>query len=161
MDFIEIVAIQSGGLWGLVLNPIAGFTLFLCILMITSKYPYEVTEAETELVIGPATEYSGIMFGLSMGYGYVKLYVLSFLFSHLFLGGWYPLIWPFTLHSILPGIIVLIKSFIIMFIAVFMRSIYPRFRLDQLIKIGWRELLILSIISLFLSIFLAIQGVVK
>ena len=160
LNLVEVVGAQTKGLWGFILNPIAAFTFLVCIFMMTARYPFDVTEADTELVIGPATEYSGIMFGLSMGYAYVKLYTLSLLFSYLFLGGWYPLIWPLTLHPILPGLIVFFKAFIIMVVGVFMRSVYPRFRIDQILRIGWKEMFILSLASLTLSVIIIASGVI-
>ena len=63
---------------------------FIAILRITSRFPFEISEAETEEVAGPYTEYSGLMFGLSMGLAYIKLYMYSLIVSLVFLGGWLP-----------------------------------------------------------------------
>lgn len=156
LDIIEIVETQSKGVWGILLNPIAAFVFLICTFMMTARFPFEISEAEQEIVMGPFTEYTGIIFGLCMSYSYIKLYILSLLFAYLFLGGWYPIVWPFTLNPIMPGIITLIKGLIVMIIGIFLRSVYPRFRVDQTLRIGWEGMFVLSIIALILSFSLVI-----
>ncbi len=141
LDIVEIALQQR---WGLILNPIAALTFLLVIFMSTARFPFEIAEAETELVMGPYTEYSGILYGLTMGASYVKMYVLSLLFTILFLGGWNPVFWPFTLHTVLPGFITLAKAIVIMVIGIFLRSVYPRYRIDHALNIGWKTLISLS-----------------
>ncbi len=171
LNFIEIVE-QQTPLWGIVLNPFAAIAFFITILYSTSKYPYEIAEADTEVVCGPYTEYSGIIYGLSMGYAYIKTYALSLIFALLFLGGWNPIIWQSNLQPIwfgysipsdmlFPGIMVFIKALIVMTISIFLRTTYPRYRIDQAIRIGWHNLFVLSIISIFFSIFIVlVKGVI-
>jgi NADH-quinone oxidoreductase subunit H len=171
LSFTEIVN-RQGEFWGIVLNPFAAIVFFLAILFSTSKFPYEIAEAETEVVCGPYTEYSGIIYGLSMGYAYVKTYVLSLIFALLFLGGWYPVIWKTNIPPImfgysivsdilLPGLMVFIKGLIVIIISIFLRSVYPRYRIDQAIRIGWHTIFTLSIISLILSILIVmVWGVI-
>lgn len=151
-DLVEIVERQAGGHWGVLLNPLAAVLFLLIAFMSTSRYPFEIAEAESELVMGPYTEYSGILYGLTMGASYVKLYVLSLLFTEVFLGGWYPTIWPLNTHPILPGLVVLGKALVVMSIGVFLRAVYPRYRIDQGLKIGWHVFFSLSIASLLLSL---------
>jgi NADH-quinone oxidoreductase subunit H len=160
LDLVRIVESQSNTLWGVVLNPLAAIAFFGTILMTTARFPFDISEAESEIVIGPYTEYSGVMFVLCMGAPYVKLYVLSLFYSEVFLGGWNPLIWPLTSNPILPGIAVLVKGVIIMGLCVFMRSVYPRYRIDQVLQLGWHKLLALSIASVVLSLGLIGLGVV-
>ncbi|MCS7115914.1 MAG: NADH-quinone oxidoreductase subunit NuoH [Nitrososphaerales archaeon] len=161
LDIIEIVEAQSKGVWGIILNPFAAFTFLICTFMMTARFPFEISEAEQEIVMGPFTEYSGIIFGLCMSYSYIKLYILSLLFAYLFLGGWYPIVWPLTLNPIMPGIITLIKGLIIMILGIFLRSVYPRFRIDQTLRIGWEGMFTLSIASLILSFALINLGLVR
>nr|NIN51891.1 NADH-quinone oxidoreductase subunit NuoH [Nitrososphaeria archaeon]NIQ32388.1 NADH-quinone oxidoreductase subunit NuoH [Nitrososphaeria archaeon] len=92
---------------------------------------------------------------------YLKLYVMSLLFAQLFLGGWNPVIWPLTLHPTFPGFLVVVKGVIIMSLSVFMRTVYPRYRIDQALRIGWHVFFTLSVISLALSIGLVGMAVVK
>ncbi|MCW3975237.1 MAG: NADH-quinone oxidoreductase subunit NuoH [Candidatus Bathyarchaeota archaeon] len=162
LSFIEIIEGQTA-LWGIVLNPLAAIAFFITMLYATSKYPYEIAEADTEVVCGPYTEYSGILYGLSMGYAYIKTYALSLIFALIFLGGWNPILWPASLPPIwfgysipsdilLPGLMVFIKALIVMAFSVFLRTVYPRYRIDQAIKIGWHNLFTLSIVSVIISV---------
>lgn len=160
LNLADIVTWQSTGLWGLVLNPLAAIAFFGTILMTTARFPFDITEAESEIVIGPYTEYSSVIFGLCLGASYAKLYVLSLFFAEVFLGGWNPLIWPFTLHPILSGIIILIKAALVMILCVFMRAVYPRYRIDQVLQLGWHKLLVLSILAVILSLSLIGSGVI-
>lgn len=166
LSFMEIIEAQTA-LWGIVINPLAAIAFFITMLYSTSKYPYEIAEADTEVVCGPYTEYSGIIYGLSMGYAYIKTYVLSLIFTLIFLGGWNPILWPASLPPIwfgysipsdilLPGLVVFIKALIVMAFSVFLRTVYPRYRIDQAIRIGWHNLLTLSIISVIISILITI-----
>lgn len=168
LNFLDIVEKQTR-LWGIALNPLAAIVFFLSILVSTSKFPFEIAEADTEIVCGPYTEYSGIIYGLSMGYGYVKTYVLSLMFTLLFLGGWNPIVWPPGLSPTLagyslpsdiffPSFMVLAKTLIVMAFSVFLRAVYPRYRIDQAIKIGWHVLFTLSILSIILSISIVMVG---
>ncbi len=120
----------------------------------TGRFPFDITEADSELVLGLYTEYSALFFGVGMATPYVELYNFSLIFSLLFLGGW----WPFSINImnpvyglILPGIVVVIKAFIVMAILVFLRAVYPRYRLDQAVRSGWSYVLFLSILSVMLS----------
>lgn len=160
LDLARIVESQSNWVWGLLLNPLAAIAFFGTILMTTARFPFDITEAESEIVIGPYTEYSSVIFGLCLGASYAKLYVLSLFFAEVFLGGWNPLIWPLTLHPILSGIIILIKGALVMILCVFMRSVYPRYRIDQALRLGWHKLLVLSILAIVLSLSLIGLGVV-
>lgn len=152
LDLAQIVERQSNGLWGLLLNPLATLVFFVAMLMTTARFPFDIAEAESEIVIGPYTEYSGIMFVLCLGASYAKLSVLSLFFAEVFLGGWNPVIWPLTLHPILPGVVVFLKGLVVMGFCVFMRTVYPRYRIDQALGLGWHRLLALSVASVVLSL---------
>ena len=160
LDLGKIAELQANGLWGIILNPLASIALFWTILMTTARFPFDITEAESEIVIGPYTEYSGVLFVLCMGAPYIKLYVLSLLYAVVFLGGWNPLVWPLTTFPLLPGLLVLLKGVIIMGLCVFMRSIYPRYRIDQALRLGWHKLVVLSLLSVCLSLLLVGLGVI-
>lgn len=153
LDMVKIVNNQLC-LWTVLINPIAAFTFFTSMLMSTSRFPFEIAEAESEIVAGPYTEYSSILYGLSMGAPYFRLYVLSLIFVDLFLGGWHPGINQFS------GVTLLLKVLIILMFCVFLRAVYPRYRIDQAIKIGWHILFTLSILSILLSlVFVGLVGV--
>lgn len=146
----EIINVQK--VPGILLNPIAALVFFVAMLMSSGKLPFDIVEGEQEIVAGPFTEYTGIIYGLVMGVGYIQLYALSMLFVILFLGGWYPLIpWLSEIYKPLGGIMLFIKTYLVIIFSVFLRSVYGRYRLDQAIELGWRKLLLLAIISIPLS----------
>ncbi|MDK2372045.1 MAG: NADH-quinone oxidoreductase subunit NuoH [Candidatus Korarchaeota archaeon] len=151
LDLVEIAEAQKG-IWGIFLNPVAAITMLVLMYMSTSKFPFEIPEAESEIVAGAYTEYSGILYGLVMGASYVKLYVLSLVFTILFLGGWNPIPGFMANDPLLPGVLLFIKAFIIIVIGAFLRAVYPRFRIDQAMDLGWKTMLPLSIISIFISL---------
>ena len=158
-NLIDIIEKQHGVKIGLILNPLAAIVYILSSYMATSRFPFEIAEAETEIVMGPYTEYSGILYGLTMGASYVKLYILSLVFAIIFLGGWKP-IWLASFNPIISGIILVGKSLIIVAIGIFLRAVYPRYRIDQAIKIGWKILTPLAVVSILLSLGLIAGGVV-
>ncbi len=151
LDLVDIAEAQKG-IWGLFLNPVAGISMLVLIYMSTGKFPFEIPEAESEIVAGAYTEYSGIMYGLVMGASYVKLYVLSLVYAILFLGGWNPLPASMMDNPLLPGAMLFAKAFILIAIGVFLRAVYPRFRIDQAMNIGWKMALPFSILAIFISL---------
>ncbi|MFB6470588.1 MAG: NADH-quinone oxidoreductase subunit NuoH [Vulcanisaeta sp. AZ3] len=147
----EIVNWQTTHLPGIIANPLAFLAFFIATLMATSRFPFEIPEADTEIVLGPYTEYSGITYGLVMTMSYEKLYILSLLMVLLFLNGWAgPYIPP--LGALSYAIWFGIKTYIVMMILVFTRAVYGRYRPDQALKMGWSSLLGLVIASLILSL---------
>lgn len=159
LDLVEIVNKQKL-LPGMILNPLAFIAAFISVLRITSRFPFEISEAESEIVAGPYTEYSGLMFGLSMGLAYIKLYVYSLLLSLVFLGGWLPLTGGEGLLAgfLLPSLVVIFKLAVVSLVSVFLRAVYGRYRLDQAIRLGWSQVFLLSVASLAWSAFLVSVG---
>ena len=156
LDFVKAVEAQQALVWGLLLNPLAAITYFVAVMMGTSRFPFEIAEAESEIVMGAFTEYSGIMFGLAMGISYARMFVYNIIFVLLFLGGWSPLggitTGSFLLDSIvLPGLSVAVKATLISILMVFMRSIYGRYRIDQALNGGWGFWFIMALFSIGLS----------
>ncbi|MEM1519755.1 MAG: NADH-quinone oxidoreductase subunit NuoH, partial [Pyrobaculum sp.] len=153
-DPFEVVERQT--VWGALLNPLAFIAFFIALAMSTTRFPYEIPEAEPEVVLGPYTEYSSTLFILSFGGTYVKLYAGVLLGSVLFLGGWQ----PFLDNVALAAAVVVLKMAVLTFPLLLLRAIYPRYRIDQALKIGWGKLLALSIAAVALSIVLKAAGVV-
>ncbi len=155
-DAFRITEAQRG-IVGAVLNPLACIVFLVTSAMATSRLPFDIPEADQEVVFGPFVEYTGIVFGIVMTLAYEKLYLLGLLFSILFLGGWNgPYIPPL---GDLSGVIwLLIKTVIFMTFLVFLRSVYPRFRVDQALKLGWSQLLCISFIALGLAIVVKVGG---
>jgi NADH-quinone oxidoreductase subunit H len=143
---LDIAKVVESGIPGIVANPLAALVFLVGMLMGTGRFPFEIVEAESELVVGPATEYSGFLFILAMGGGYIATFTYSFIFSDLFLGGWLPL-------SGLPGaLITSIKAIIVLWFAVFLRGVYGRYRLDQALRGSWKYLLPVAFASLILGL---------
>ncbi len=151
-DPFKIVDWQVTHLPGIIANPLAFLAFLIATLMATSRFPpFEIPEADTEIVLGPYTEYSGIVYGLVMTMSYEKLYVLSLLMVLLFLDGWAGPYIPYF-GALSPAIWFGIKTYIVMMIMVFTRSVYGRYRPDQALRMSWSSLLGLVMAALILSL---------
>ncbi|MDD2735130.1 MAG: NADH-quinone oxidoreductase subunit NuoH [Desulfuromonadaceae bacterium] len=139
----DIVNAQSG-CWFIVYQPLA-FTIFLISIAAECKrIPFDLPEAEGELVAGYHTEYSGMRFGLFFVGEYINIIVLGGLAATFFLGGWHgpwlpPVIW-FTL-----------KVFSFAFLFIWMRGTMPRLRYDQLMHFGWKVLTPLALVNIVVT----------
>nr|YP_010628902.1 NADH dehydrogenase subunit 1 [Begonia fissistyla]WBN95796.1 NADH dehydrogenase subunit 1 [Begonia fissistyla] len=164
---VDIVEAQSKyGFWGWNLwrQPI-GFMIFLISsLAECERLPFDLPEAEEELVAGYQTEYSGIKFGLFYVASYLNLLVSSLLVTVLYLGGWdisIPYIFNSSLFEInkVGGLFVmtigifitLVKTYLFLFISITTRWTLPRLRMDQLLNLGWKFLLPISLGNLLLT----------
>nr|YP_009580573.1 NADH-plastoquinone oxidoreductase subunit 1 [Anemone raddeana]YP_010044702.1 NADH-plastoquinone oxidoreductase subunit 1 [Anemone reflexa]YP_010414734.1 NADH-plastoquinone oxidoreductase subunit 1 [Anemone altaica]YP_010484670.1 NADH dehydrogenase subunit A [Anemone nemorosa]QBK48214.1 NADH-plastoquinone oxidoreductase subunit 1 [Anemone raddeana]QPD79343.1 NADH dehydrogenase subunit 1 [Anemone nemorosa]QPF24842.1 NADH-plastoquinone oxidoreductase subunit 1 [Anemone reflexa]URT60811.1 NAD len=164
---VDIVEAQSKyGFWGWNLwrQPI-GFTVFLISsLAECERLPFDLPEAEEELVAGYQTEYSGIKFGLFYVASYLNLLVSSLFVTVLYLGGWnlsipYILIREFFGINEIGGVFVttigifitLAKAYLFLFIPITTRWTLPRMRMDQLLNLGWKFLLPISLGNLLLT----------
>jgi len=152
-DPVEIVE-RQGFIVGALYNPVAFLVYLIAVAMATSRFPFEIADYEGDVVLGPYTEYSSILFGLSMAGPYTLLYSYSLLGSLLFLGGWM----PFTpshlslLENLVAASWTMLKALVIVLFLVFLRSAYPVLRLDQALRLGWKGLFVLSIVSLAISL---------
>jgi NADH-quinone oxidoreductase subunit H len=156
LSFTEIVDWQLEHGWGAVWQ-LLGFPIFLIAAAAEiNRAPFDMVEADSEIVAGPYTEYSGMRFGFFFFAEYVALFVMSGVLVTLFLGG-YLAPWPFpaTLDGFagtLYGLFwFLLKAYIFVFIAVWVRSTLPRVRVDQLMSMSWKVLLPLALVNLFVT----------
>ncbi|MEO3869588.1 NADH-quinone oxidoreductase subunit NuoH [Nonomuraea sp. B12E4] len=134
--------------WWLPWQAIGGVVFFLAGLAELRRPPFDMPIAESEIIMGPMTEYTGMRFALFMLAEYAGIVVLSFLTTVLFLGGWQG---PF-----LPGWVwTLVKVFLLSFVVIWLRVTFPRLREDQLQKLAWAILVPLALVQL------ALTGVVK
>lgn len=156
----EIVDAQSGHFWGFLpkWNIFYGgqFIAFFIYLMAayaeTNRIPFDLPEAETELVAGYHTEYSAMKFAMFFMAEYANMITVACLATLLFLGGWHgPIFGPPLLQGILPVCWFVAKVFVFLFIYIWVRGTLPRFRYDQLMAFGWKFLFPLSIVNLVVT----------
>lgn len=127
---------------------------FICILAETNRLPFDLPEAESELVSGYNVEYSALTFAFFFLAEYSYIILMSSLLVILFLGGWLPL-FNGVIFTIIPGFIwFFIKLIFILFSFIWVRATLPRYRYDQLMSLGWKVMLPLSLGCLFFNIFL-------
>jgi len=152
----EIVKAQGGHFWGFIphWNIFNGqFIGFFCYLMAayaeTNRIPFDLPEAETELVAGYHTEYSAMKFAMFFMAEYANMITVACLATLLFFGGWNgPLFGPAVLQAILPVFWFVAKIFGFLFLYIWVRGTLPRFRYDQLMAFGWKFLLPLALVNL-------------
>ncbi len=136
------------GLWFIV-PQLAGFIIYLITAVAeTNRAPFDLVEAETELVAGFHTEYSGLRFGLFFIAEYLNMITVSCLATLLFLGGWNA---PFGLGMI-PGLVwFILKAAAFMFFYIWLRATLPRIRYDRLMAFGWKILLPVATLNLIVT----------
>ena len=152
----DIVHAQQGRFWEFIprWNIFHGQIIgFFCYLMAayaeTNRIPFDLPEAETELVAGYHTEYSAMKFAMFFMAEYANMITVGCLATLLFLGGWNgPLFGPPVLQAILPVFWFVAKVFCFLFLYIWVRGTLPRFRYDQLMAFGWKFLLPLALVNL-------------
>ena len=168
LDLSKIVELQSGAWFGIIpkwnifggtnwqLLPVGiiGFFIYLISAIAeTNRVPFDLPEAETELVAGFHTEYSALKFALFFMAEYVNMMTVSVLATVIFLGGWNG---PFVDKFPLLGVVYfLAKIFFFLFLYIWLRGTLPRFRFDQLMNFGWKFLLPMALFNIVLSAVLA------
>jgi NADH-quinone oxidoreductase subunit H len=167
MNLTEIVNAQTHR-WFIVAFPVGPIAFYLYLMSgiaETNRVPFDLPEAESELVAGYFTEYSGIRFGLFYMAEYVNMMVVSLLVSIMFLGGWLPVqILPQTLGHISiiafinkmlamipPTFWLLGKLYFFIFFYMWLRATLPRYRYDQLMAICWKTLIPVSLVTLLVA----------
>jgi NADH-quinone oxidoreductase subunit H len=155
-NFLEIVHFQhSAGVWLLFLMPLGAVLYLVSMIAEVERIPFDMPEAEAELVEGWWTEYGGMRFGLLFAAEYMRVYAACILFAHFFLGGWAsPFAGLVPGGPLIPGVIwTLLKAwFIFTVIFVWARTALPRIRTDQILEFGWRMLLPLSFLQVVLAV---------
>jgi NADH-quinone oxidoreductase subunit H len=166
----DMVRWQGDNAWGIFVQPFAFFLFFAAAVAETKRIPFDLPEAESELVSGYFTEYSGMKFGMFYLAEYMEVVTSSMLIVTIFLGGWQL---PFLhrdgitielgaariAHVALPHIWMTIIGALVFFIKViltcwmqaFVRWSLPRFRYDQLMKLGWKILLPASLVNILVT----------
>jgi NADH-quinone oxidoreductase subunit H len=151
MGLNDIVQAQSVPY--LVMAPVAALVFFITSMAETGRAPFDLVEAESELVAGYNTEYSGLKFGMFFVGEFLHSFTAALLFAVLFLGGWRG---PFVDQVPLLGLVYLfIKTMVIYFLIILVRASVPRFRIDQMMDLNWKVLTPLSILSFLVTAVIA------
>jgi NADH-quinone oxidoreductase subunit H len=139
----DIVEAQKG-IWFVVYQPVAFLTFFIASVAETNRTPFDLPEAESELVAGFHTEYSGMRFAFFFLAEYTNIFIVSAIATTLFLGGYQ--------GPILPGIVwFFVKSYLLVFIILWFRWTFPRVRFDQLLNFSWKILIPVSLLNLLIT----------
>ncbi|HZJ03002.1 MAG TPA: NADH-quinone oxidoreductase subunit NuoH [Thermoleophilia bacterium] len=151
VSFVGIVDAQAGNFWNWNFIPqIVGFAIFfVASIAELNRAPFDLAEAEQELVAGHMTEYTGMRWGIFMFGEYVNMVVVSAVIATLFFGGWRP---PFEALEFIPGFIWLVgKVLFFVFMYMWIRWTLPRYRYNQLMDIGWKVFLPLALANLVVT----------
>ncbi len=161
LDINGIITAQMHSPWYMKLFIIPQFLGFIVFLISafaeTNRVPFDLPEAETELVAGFHTEYSALKFALFFMAEYVNMFTVSVMIVTLFLGGWFVpgLAWIVPPNTLLYAVISMLgfflKIFFFLFFYIWVRGTLPRFRFDQLMNFGWKFLLPLGIFNVFIT----------
>ncbi len=156
MNLQEIVLSQSGGIWHWFFLPLFPVFLVYWISAVaeTNRSPFDVAEGESEIVAGFHVEYSGMSFAIFFLAEYANMVLISVIAALMFFGGWLS---PFegvpglgAWFSWVPGIVwLLLKSSFFLFLYLWMRATFPRYRYDQIMRLGWKVLIPISLVWLF------------
>lgn len=170
LSTIDIVQQQSGyGIlgWNIWRQPVGFLIFWISALAECERLPFDLPEAEEELVAGYQTEYTGMKFGLFYVGSYVNLVLSALVFSVLYLGGWeFPVSvewlssllgvsettpWLQVITAAIGIMMTILKAYLLVFLAVLIRWTVPRVRIDQLLDLGWKFLLPVSLVNLLLT----------
>ena len=156
MSMVGIVqAQQSQGVWYMFVQPVAFFLFFTGGLAETNRAPFDLPEAEQELTGGFHTEYSGMRFALFFLAEYANMIVVSAVATTIFLGGWlrpFPNVEALSFLGFIPGWIwFLLKTFVFLYVFLWVRATLPRYRYDQLMRLGWKVLIPLAIANVVVT----------
>jgi NADH-quinone oxidoreductase subunit H len=172
---LKVIVDEQNGTWGIFgWNIWSGFQFFGFLIYLiaaiaeTNRVPFDLPEAETELVAGFHTEYSALKFALFFMAEYINMFTVSMLATTLFLGGWHgPFINTLQGHGyyLIAGFVGLFyffaKVFFFLFLYIWLRGTLPRFRFDQLMNFGWKFLLPVALANIVFTAVLAYLPVLE
>ena len=153
LNLMDIVNAQAG-IWYIIPEFLAAVVFYIGALAELERIPFDLPEADSELVAGWQTEYTSMLFGSFQLANFTRMYVMAGLFTTFFLGGW---LGP---APVPPVVWFLVKVTIVDVFLMLPRSIMPRLRIDMLLRAGWVKLLAISFANIFLTMVLVSLGVV-
>jgi NADH-quinone oxidoreductase subunit H len=154
LSLTDIVKSQHGMNWNIFYQPVCFLIFFICSLAETNRAPFDLAECESELVGGYHTEYSSMKLGLFLFAEYVSMFISSALMAILFFGGYnFPGMDYFdgNILAILGVLVFFTKTFLFIFVFMWIRWTIPRFRFDQLMHLGWKTLIPVAIINMLIT----------
>lgn len=144
LSLVQIANDQASGLWYILFQPVAFVVFMIAAFAETNRTPFDLGEAESELIAGYNLEYGSVKFAMFLAAEYVAMIVISAFAATLFLGG--------PAGPWLPGFIWLgIKIAVLLFIFIWVRATLPRFRYDRLMKFGWKVLIPVSMANVLIT----------
>ena len=151
LSLTDIVAAQDRDYWYIVPQFVGFLTFFIAGIAETNRAPFDLPEAEQELVAGYHTEYSGMRWGLFQMAEYINMLTLSALTVTLFLGGWH-----FFWLDWLGPLWFILKLAVVVFVFIWLRATFPRIRYDQLMAFGWKVLLPVATVNAVITAVLVV-----
>jgi NADH-quinone oxidoreductase subunit H len=156
LSMVSIVEAQRDqGLWYAFIQPVAFFIFFVGALAETNRAPFDMPEAEQELTGGFHTEYSGMRFALFFLAEYANIIVVAAVATTVFLGGWlrpFPNVEALAFLGLVPSWMwFLLKTFFFLYVFLWVRATLPRYRYDQLMRLGWKVLIPLALANIFVT----------
>jgi NADH-quinone oxidoreductase subunit H len=164
LSMVDIVNAQKGGIhhWFIFRNPFvfaAFIVYFIASLAEVNRTPFDIPEAESELVAGYHTEYSGMRFAFFFLAEYANMFLVASVATTLFLGGWTQVLPASIVPQIIPGpILFFAKVLVLIFVQMWLRWSLPRLRVDQLMYLSWKVLLPISLVLVLGGGWLAVYG---
>jgi NADH-quinone oxidoreductase subunit H len=147
MNLNDIIKAQDN-VWYIFTQPVAFVIFFIAAIAELNRGPFDLVEAESELVGGFSTEYTGFRWAIFMLAEYFYLFAMSSLITVLFLGGWHPVMFL----GFIPGSVwFALKFLFVVFLFLWIRFTFPRIRADQLMELGWKVLLPLALANVFVT----------
>ena len=153
----EAQTLSNGHLWFVITMPVTFLIFFVAGVAETGRSPFDLLEAESEIIAGFHVEYTGLKFGLFMIGEYVHMFAIAMLTAVLFLGGFGGpgvTLWPVEselVRGLLGFTYFILKTFVFVFIMMWMRGTLPRFRIDHLLDFGWKLLVPVALINLVVT----------
>ncbi|GAB4499894.1 MAG: NADH-quinone oxidoreductase subunit NuoH [Saprospiraceae bacterium] len=148
----EMAAQQTGFNWNIWYQPLGFLLFFVCSLAECNRAPFDMAECETELIGGYHTEYSSMKLGFYLFAEYINMFISCAVISTMYFGGYnFPGVDPGWLGGFMGPIVLLTKTFFFIFVFMWIRWTIPRFRYDQLMRLGWKSLIPLAILNMVLT----------
>ncbi len=156
LNLSDIIAYQNTHVWNILVQPLGFLIFFICALAETNRAPFDLPECEGELIGGYNTEYSSMKLGFYLFAEYINMFVSSAIMSTLYFGGYhFPYIEKLGLAAnwvtVLGTCFLFFKITLFILLFMWVRWTLPRFRYDQLMKLGWKILLPLSLLNLIIT----------